>query len=1018
MKQNNKSKCSYAAALLVPLLLLFTLSAASLGPIPALSESNDTKAMHIAPEEEGALTCWVDSVLQQLSLEEKIGQLLVYTIAPDESQANSKLLETVIRKYKIGGLLFSGGNATVQARLTNKAQQLSRVPLMITFDGEWGLAMRLKDTPKFPRNSVLGCITNTHLLSDYGREVARQCQEMGVQVNFAPVADVNINPKNPVINTRSFGEIPDSVAHKVAAYSMGLESGGVLSVAKHFPGHGDTQTDSHHALPVLHFSRARLDSVELVPFRHYIRAKLNGIMVGHLSVPSIDASGKPASLSSLIVDGLLKQEMGFDGLVFTDALAMKGVAGSSAVCLEALKAGNDMLLAPRNLQSELPAILKAVKKGVLSEEEITARCRKVLTYKYILGLSHKPHIATQGLMSRIHTDDADRLIERLIQASATVLEDNTHTLPWTSAQGQQIAIVEIGSNLKALSDSLAPHYEKVSRFPVKAGAGDNYIRQLCDSLANYDQVALAISESKLAAYHPLLSQIGHDKRLEKATYLFFIPSKSVKACPGLPRKNGAVILAHTTDGNQPAHAAHILIGEQEATGRSSFSIGNIYPAGSGVDVKKKEVKKEYLFTPFIDYATFYKLKERVDSIACYGIEEEAYPGCQINIWYKGYPLYQKCYGTLSRGGSRAVQSDDIYDLASMTKTSSTLLAVMKLYDQKKIKLTDRLSTHLPWLKGTDKQYITIRDVLYHQSGLPAGISLYDLLIDKESYEGRLFASRPDHLHNIRLGSRLWGNGRFAYKAEMASTRPTDQCTVQICDKVWIHPDNVTKALKKKIVDTPLRSRSYRYSDIGFVLLRFLVEEVSGCPLHRFVAEQFYLPMGLTHTGYLPLEWCDRNHIVPSSHDIFLRQCEIQGFVHDETAAFQGGVSGNAGLFSNAEEQACIYQMLLNKGLWKGSRYLSEETCRLFTTSVSRQSRRGLGFDRPAPAPQKSPCAPATPLCVYGHTGFTGTCAWVDPDHEIVFVFLSNRIYPDMNNRKLMKLDIRGKLQQALYECGL
>lgn len=291
---------------------------------------------------------WVDSVLDRLSLKERVGQLFIYTIAPHQDKSNRELLRKVIEDYKVGGLLFSGGLMQNQVVLTNEAQRMADIPLLITFDGEWGLSMRLRDTPAFPKNMVLGCIQNDSLLYEYGCEMARQCKELGVQVNFAPVADVNINPKNPVINTRSFGEDPVNVANKVIAYARGLEDGGVLSVAKHFPGHGDTDVDSHKALPVLTFTRERLDSVELYPFKKVIEEGLGGIMVGHLEVPAFEKEpGLPSSLSRKVVYDLLMRELKFRGLVFTDALAMKGVSNNGSLCLKALKAGHDLLLVPR-----------------------------------------------------------------------------------------------------------------------------------------------------------------------------------------------------------------------------------------------------------------------------------------------------------------------------------------------------------------------------------------------------------------------------------------------------------------------------------------------------------------------------------------------------------------------------------------------------------------------------------------------------------------------------------------------
>ena len=366
---------------------------------------------------------WVEKQLSEMSLKEKIGQLFIHTVAPLNTQSNRANIYNAVKEYKVGGLLFSGGQVGNQAILTNYAQELSKVPLFIAFDGEWGLAMRLKNTPRFPRNRVLGCIQDNQLLYEYGKEVARQCKEIGVQINFAPVADVDINPRNPVINTRSFGGDPKNVAQKVVAYSRGLEDGGVLSVAKHFPG----QVDSHKALPVLNFDRARLDSIELYPFKEVIHAGLGGIMAGHLEVPELGKN--PASLSAHVIDNLLCRELGFRGLVFTDALEMKGVSQNENLCAKALKAGNDLLLAPRNLKRELNGVLEAVKSGWLSEKEITEKCRKVLTYKYALGLKTKPHVQISGLDKRLNRTEVAELISRLQKAAITVVNNTGGVLP-------------------------------------------------------------------------------------------------------------------------------------------------------------------------------------------------------------------------------------------------------------------------------------------------------------------------------------------------------------------------------------------------------------------------------------------------------------------------------------------------------------------------------------------------------------------------------------------------------------
>lgn len=960
---------------------------------------------------------WVDSVLGRLSLKERIGQLFIYTIAPQQDKHNKDLLRKVVEGYKVGGLLFSGGLMQNQAVLTNEAQRMADIPLLITFDGEWGLSMRLRGTPVFPKNMVLGCIQNDSLLYEYGREMARQCRELGVQVNFAPVADVNINPKNPVINTRSFGENPVNVANKVIAYAKGLEDGGILSVSKHFPGHGDTDVDSHKALPVLPFTRERLDSVELYPFKKAIQAGLSGIMVGHLEVPAFEEkAGLPSSLSRNIVYDLLTRELKFQGLIFTDALAMKGVSDNESLCLKALKAGNDLLLVPRRIKEEVDAVLDAVKRGELTEQAIEEKCRKVLTYKYALGLDRKPSVRLSGLGTRINTPHTRDLIRRLNMAAITVLGNATEVLPLDPSI-KDVAVLNVGA-----AAEIQPFIKQLSGYthPVEFQLGKDLPaaerKALKGKLSRYKRILVCVTEHRLAAYQPFFAEFAPDVPV---VYAFFIPGKQLLQIRRGISAAEAVILAHSSDDEVQRQVARILYADAAADGRLSASIGGLYAAGEGLSLTRQT---EPRFVPE-EHGMDSRLLARIDTIACEGIREGAYPGCQVVILKNGKEMYNKAFGiyTWSTAGNKdavPVTPAAVYDIASLTKTTATLLAVMKLYDKGRLNLTDRVSDYLPYLQDTDKQDITVRELLFHQSGLPSTLFFYQDAIDKDSYSGTLFKGKPDKQHPTRIGRQTWANPEFRFRPGLTSKVRTPECTLQVCDSLWLDK-SFKKEYLRKIADTPLKDKRYRYSCVGFILLQQLVEARAGMPMNEFLAQEFYVPMGLERTGYLPLQFLPKEEIVPSSTDAFLRKTTLQGFVHDESAAFQGGVSGNAGLFSTAEEVAKIYQMLLNGGEWNGKRYLSKETCRFFTTTVAKNSRRGLGFDKPdMQNPEKSPCAHSAPASVYGHTGFTGTCAWVDPDNGLVYVFLSNRIYPDVWNTKLQKLDIRGKIQEAMYRAVL
>lgn len=965
---------------------------------------------------------WVDSVMKRLSLRERVGQLFVYTIAPHRDKANRELLRKVVEDYKVGGLLFSEGTIQDQVMLTNEAQRQADVPLMITLDGEWGLAMRLKNTPRFPKNMALGCIQNDSLLYAYGREVARECKEMGIHVNFAPDADVNINPENPVINTRSFGENPIVVANKVLAYARGLEDGGVLSVSKHFPGHGDTNVDSHKSLPTLNFTRERLDSVELYPFRKAVEAGLNGIMVGHLSVPVLEPDKKrPSSLSRNIVHGLLEEELGFKGLIFTDALAMKGVSGfASSVCLEALKAGNDVLLVPRRIKEEVDAVLAAIKHGELSEEDINRRCRKVLMYKYALGLSKKPFIQLSGLGTRINTPAARDLVRDLNLAAVTVLGNAEQTLPMDRSLGE-VAVLTVGN--KSLQPFLTElsHYVQPVQLPLRKNLSAVEAEQLYARLSKYKRVVVCVTDEKVAAYRDFLAKW---KPKSPVVYVFFTYGKTVTALEQAVKKGAATVLAHQVDNDDlQQHVARLLYGDAGADGRLSASIGDLYKAGEGVTLVPHALPR---FIPD-EHGLSSRILLQIDEIAREGIEKRAYPGCQIMVLKEGRIMYDKTFGThtwgiqeaVSGGGKasmRPVMPDDVYDLASLSKAVGTTLALMKLYDRGLLSLTDRIGTYLPYLKGTDKANLTIRELLLHESGLPSTVLFYQDAIRKDSYRGALFSGRPGRLHTVRIGRQTWANPNFRFRTDVVSSKQTDSCSVPLSAGLWVSP-SFRQEMLQKIADTPLRTKRYRYSCVGFVLLQQVVEARAGMPLDEYLAQEFYKPMGLTCTGYKPYRTLSMDKIVPSSVDDFLRKATLQGYVHDETAAFMGGVAGNAGLFSCAGEVARICQMLLNGGVLDGKRYLSQETCRLFTSKASRISRRALGFDMADPAhPKNNPCSTSAPASVYGHTGFTGTCAWIDPANQLVYVFLSNRIYPDSWNSKLMVLEIRERIQETIYKA--
>ena len=680
--------------------------------------------IHKNINDEVACRRWVDNKLQSMTLKQKIGQLFIHTVAPYTTQSNKQNISDAVKGYGIGGLLFSGGEIGKQIELTNYAQSMAEIPLLITFDGEWGLAMRLKGTPSFPRNRVLGCIQNDTLLYEYGKEVARQLREIGVHVNFAPVADIDNNPKNPVINTRSFGSDRENVARKVVAYSRGLQDGGVLAVCKHFPGHGDTEVDSHKSLPVLPFTRERLDSIELYPFRKAIEAGVGGMMVGHLNVTSLD--NKAASVSHAVVTELLKNELHFSGLVFTDALEMKGISSNPYVSAQALIAGNDMVLAPRNLKRELDGVLKAVKEGKITEDEINEKCRKVLTYKYAFGLDRRPVVAKEGVMARINKSYTNDLMNRIKTSAVTVIKDSDEMLPLDLSLSGTVVL-----NVSSTLSETYPFYNQINdTYPVTwLHANLDSLQYLKKKITPAQRIIVAVYTSKVDKYKKFLAELAKGK---PTILICFNSHKVLQKLDDVVAQSSAVVLAHSDDKPVQKFVAEMLLGNKRVDGRLSVDYNDEYKAGLGVVVdpdKPRRYKPE-------EFGMDSKGLARIDSIAMYGIENGAYPGCHVLVWKNGYPVYNKCFGTHTYESDRKVKENDLYDLASLTKTTATMLAVMKLYDDGKLNLTDKISNYVPEMKSTNKENITIQELLYHESGLPAYLPFYKKAIDTKSCKGK------------------------------------------------------------------------------------------------------------------------------------------------------------------------------------------------------------------------------------------------------------------------------------------
>lgn len=974
-------------------MVLMSLSMSAVTPL-MLNKKNDIVNKH-----------WVDSVYNSMTNRERVAQLFIPTINPRNGETSKATVKKYIKTEKMGGLLFYKGSIDDYVELTNYAQSIAKVPVMMTLDGEWGLSMRLKNTPRFPYNMGLGAITDEQLLYEYGKEMARECREMGIHVNFAPVLDVNSNPENPVIGYRSFGEDPMRVARLGVAYSRGLEDGGVMSVSKHFPGHGDTSVDSHKALPTVTHDKSTFDNIDLVPFKQYIEAGLSGVMVGHLSVPALDNSGTPASLSMAITNDKLRDEMGFEGLIFTDALEMKGANSSTNNCVAALLAGADVLLSPANPSKDLDAVMKAIKTGKITMTMIEERCKKMLAYKYALGLTNEMPIIRKGIEKRLNSSSADAVNRKLSAGLITVLRNNTNLLPIRGLAERSIAVVNIGAS----SDNEFTRYvKKYAKVDVYSASG-TFSASTLSAIKNHDVVIVGIFNHK-SATRQAFAQL---KSVPNLVPVFFVnPYEMTQFEPSL---NGLKTLVVGYDDTRyiREYAAQAIFGGIDVVGELPVNLEGVAKIGDGVKLKK--VRLGYT-SPYVAGLNP-NVEWRVDSLINVGLDTKAFPGCQLVVAKDGNVIFDKSYGTLDFINDDKVTDETLYDLASVSKATGTLSGVMKAYDEGLFELDVPVSNYIEALKEGDKADITVRDLLYHQSGMPAAVNMFNMMMDTATYSGKLIQSKPSEIYSIKIENGAYGHKDAQLRRDIISSHATEEFNIEAADGIFVGKETLD-TIMSRIYNIKLRdSKRYNYSCLNFCLLMNMEENITGRPHNEWVDETIFAPLGAYTTCYRPLEKWDRKSIAPTEKDNYLRRQTVHGYVHDETANFSGGVQGNAGLFSNANDIAKLCQMWLNGGEYGGERILSEETVKLFTTTKSPTCRRGLGFDKPDKRNEKnSPTCREASADTYGHTGFTGTCFWVDPQSQLIYIFLCNRVNPTRNNSAFSRLSIRSRVFSEIYEA--
>jgi beta-glucosidase-like glycosyl hydrolase/CubicO group peptidase (beta-lactamase class C family) len=931
---------------------------------------------------------WVDSIYNSLTIQEKIGQLFMVAAYSNKDIDHIKALEKLIDEQKIGGLIFFQGGPVRQAQMTNRFQKLSKVPLFIGIDAEWGLSMRLDSVNRFPWNMTLGAIQELDLIEKTGEQMGIQSKKLGVHFNFGPVLDINTNPRNPIIGNRSFGEDKENVANKSLALMIGLQNNGVFATGKHFPGHGATETDSHHTLPLINFTQEHIRDVELYPYKKLINKGLASIMVAHLDVPSFESRpGYPSSISKIIVTDLLKQELQFKGLIFTDALNMKGASNFKQpgdIDLEAFKAGNDILLFPENVPVAILKIKEAIDSSLVSEERLEFSVKKILHFKYKAGLNYVKPIDTRNLNESINSIESQALQYQLYEKAITVIKNENTVLPIKAIDKEKIAYVKIGN------DSHKVFLETLQKFADVHEVAHTNLDTLKMLLKDYTKVIIGFHKADGAWKNHNFTEselllINEISKQNEVILDCFVKPYALSPLPFEGIKG--VVLSYQNSEVSQIVSAQLIFGVFEAQGKLPVSINENFKVNHGLST---EQLNRLGFTVPENVQINSDILIHIDGIMNQAIAERMTPGGQILVARKGKVIYQKAFGYQTYDKLVPVTNTDLYDVASLTKIMSTLPNVMKLYDNKAITMDSKLGDLVPIFKNTDKSDITFKDLLSHYAQLQAWIPFYKATLD--------------------------ANGKPMAKYYSKLLQPG--FTYQVAENLFIRNDYRDTIMKNIAESKLLPKKEYKYSDFAFIIMKDYLEKTTGKKLEDLAQENFYHSLGANHTLYNPLHKYERSVIAPTENDTYFRHQKIQGYVHDMEAAMEGGVGGHAGLFSNAMDMAKMMQLFLQKGNYGGIQYFSEQTFNDFNTCYYclDGNRRGVGFDKPQLGTSGPTCGCAS-MTSFGHTGFTGTMAWADPEEEIVYIFLSNRTFPDSNApNNLSKNNIRERIQQVIYDA--
>ena len=911
---------------------------------------------------------WVESTLRRMSLDEKVAQLVMpraQGLFISEDSDEFQRLARLVKERTVGGLVFFQGDVFETSYLINKLQSYADIPLLISADFEHGVAMRIDRSTSFPFNMAVGATRDPQLAYEMGRITAEEGRALGVHQDYAPVVDVNSNPLNPVINVRSFGEDPRLVSDMADAFIRGVHDGKMISTAKHFPGHGDTEIDSHSDLPVVLFDREHLEKFELAPFRDAINHGVMSIMVAHLSIPAFDtAKGIPSTLSPNVVLKLLKNELHFTGLIVTDAMTMQSVTklySPAETAVLAIRAGNDIILTPQDNDAAVNALSAAVKRGEISTQRIDESVRKVLAAKAWLGLNRNRFVPPDTAFAIVGSKEHQRVAREVARRSITLVKNEMNLVPLEESGARKVAILIVSDDaMPTTGDRFVRQFRQ--RYPESFGLR-------VDARSNeeeYDSVYKQLERSEMVVC-PIYLRVRSGQgtvglRSAQKTFLervLNLGKPTIAVSFGNPyvlseiKEVKSYLCAYSDVDASVDAALEAMFGEIDVGGKLPVTIPDLYAYGSGLTLKKIRLRVD---EPELAGFDSDRLK-LLDNIVKKAIADSAFPAAELLVAKDGLIVYSRAFGTYDYSPySRQIDAGTMFDLASLTKVIGTTNAVMRLYDEKRLDLDDPVVKYLPKFGQNGKEKITIRNLLLHDSGLPALKKFYETCTSAE----------------------------------------------QLIDSVY------ATSLVYKTGDSTI------YSDLGLITLGKVIEQITGTTLDRYLADEFFKPLHMESTMYNPPQW-RWDHIAPTEIDTVWRRQKtaVRGRVHDENASVLGGVSGHAGLFSTTSDLARMMQMLLNGGTYGGRRYLNEETVRMFTHRQADRSTRALGWDTKSLNGYSS-AGNLFSSSSFGHTGFTGTSIWADPERNLFVIFLTNRVYPTRENAKISR--VRPAIHDAVIEA--